>query len=177
MLRMGPTEKAWVGGVLSCFGVLTHTHHAMPVIRLQLKSMKHQDMIGHISRLTGVPLKHKKTGDEVNFIGQTFDMLYDLVSEYITPQRNLEVTVLRGEIERIRREYQDQKKYETERAEAPHSTPDSIRHRAEALYHNQDEAVQVVEGFVQAEMATAYDLEQARIARERAEAQMKKGMR
>lgn len=177
MLRMSPSDRAWCGGVLSCFGVLTHTHHAMPVIRLQLKSSKHAGMIEQIGRLTGLMVKYKKAGAEVNMIGTTFNMFYDLVSEFVTAERNQEVEVLRGEIEHLRQEYQDRKKYEAERAAAPTSTPDSIRHRAEALYRNQDEAVQVVDGFVQAEMATAYDLEQARIARERAEQQMKKGMR
>lgn len=172
---MSDSECAWVAGVLSCFGVLTHTHHVMPVRRLQIKSLKHAGMVRKLAKLTGVPIKVKKTGTEINFYGEELDLLLAMVFRDMTPERVEEFSLMAGVVDKIRLDYQDKKKYEAERAAAPHSTPDSIRHRAEALYHNQDEAVQVVEGFVQAEMATQYDLEQARIAREKAEAQMTQG--
>jgi hypothetical protein len=175
MMKLQLADKAWLGGVVSCFGVLTHTHHVMPVPRLQLRSSKHPGMIAKVARLTGMALTHKKVGDEVNFTGEAFTMFYNVIFPFLTDERLDEFGVLIREVEHIRKEYQDLKKYEAERAAEPHSTPDSIRHREEALYHNQDPAIQVVEGFVDAEMATSYDLEQARIQREKAQQQMTAG--
>lgn len=175
MMKLQLADKAWLGGVISCFGVITHTHHVMPVLRLQLKSSKHKGMIAKVARLTGMELKHKASGDEVNFIGEAFDMFYTQIYPFVTDDRIDEFRIVILEVADIRKRYQDQKAYEAERAAEPHSTPTSVRHREEALYHNQDPAVQVVDGFVEAEMATSYDLEQARVARERAAQQMTKG--
>lgn len=175
MLKMSPTEKAWCAGVLSCFGVLTLTHHAHPCVRLQIKTRKHHEMLKELGRLTGVQVKHKPSGDEIDMTGETVALFWSLIDRYVTHDRIDEYVRLFNEAQKRSMAYDDQKAYEAERAAEPHSTPDSVRHRDEALYHNQDPAVQVVDGFVDAEMAVSYDLEQARVAREKAEAQMTKG--
>jgi hypothetical protein len=175
MLKMSIAEKAWCAGVLSCFGVLTLTHHAHPCVRLQMKSSKHKGMIKQLGRLTGVPVKHKSTGDEVDMTGETLAMFWSLIDRFVTHDRIDEYVRLFEEAMKRSQAYDDKKAYEAERASTPNSSPETLRHRAEALYHNQDSAVQVVEGFVEAEMATTYDLEQARIAREKAQAEMTKG--
>ena len=175
MLKMVPTQRAWLGGVLSCFGQFDMSRTINPRMELQIRSIKHPEMVSMVAQMLGITLRKKKSGHEVIVAGDELEMLWPLITEYVTSARNVEYEAVKAEVARRRAAYADKLAYQAERAAAPRSTPDTLRRRDEALYHNQDPAVQVVDGFVEAEMAVQYDLDQARIAREKATAEMTKG--
>lgn len=175
MLKMVPTERAWVAGVLSCFGQFDLSNTVNPRLELSIRSRKHHEMVTRMGRMLGIKVRKKGPDLEIVISGEELDMFWPLIEGHVTQARHVEYVAIRAERDRRRAEYQDKLEYQAERAAAPRSTPDVLRRRDEALYHNQDPAVQVVDGFVEAEMAVQYDLDQAQRARERAESQMTSG--
>ena len=126
--------------------------------------------------ILGKKVVTKKNGIEVVISHTELDNFWAQVSVHVTPERKLEFKSLRDEVTKRRAAYEAKLEYQAERASAQPSPRETLRRRDEALYHNQDPAVQVVDGFVEAEMATTYDLEQARMRRERAQAALTHGM-
>lgn len=172
--RYASTEDwVWAAGVLSCFGTFVISQHAKPVLELHIKSKRHPDMVKRMAKLAKKTVVHKPSGDQIVISHLDLDIFWAMIFKDVTPARDAEFTSMRNEVDRQRKEYEDKQAYKAERARAKPSPRDSLRRRDEALYHNQDPAVQVVDGFVEAEMATAYDLEQARMRRERAERELR----
>ena len=171
MQHLTDEQNGWLAGVVSCFGIFSLKTQGWPYITLLIKSARHPGMVKKFAKLSGHPVQHKPRGDEVRIHGQHLDIFWALIFRNVTPERDAEYTSLRNEQVRIQKQIradaEEKKLYEAERANAPRSTPDQIRRREEALYHNQDPAVQIVDGFVEAEMAQSYDLDQARQQRER----------
>ena len=146
-------------------------------MELHIKSKRHPGMVKKMGQIARKKVKHKPTGDELVITNLDLDIFWSLIFLDVTPERVAEYESVQREVDRRRKEYEAKKEYEAQRASDSLSPRDTLRHRDEALYHNQDPAVQVVEGFVEAEMATTYDLEQARMRRERAEHEMTAGMK
>jgi hypothetical protein len=169
MLKTSPAQRGWIAGVISCFGILGLTDTVHPDISLLIKSVKHPEMVKKMSQLTGVKLKKKKSGHEVEIVGPELYMLWPLISMDITYARQLEYNSLTDEVAKRSAAYDAKIAYQKERASDPLSTHDQLRRRAEALYKNDDPAVQVIDqGFIEADMAVEYDLDRARHERERA---------
>lgn len=169
-------DLIWAAGVVSCFGIFLISRHAKPVMMLQIKSKRHPGMVKRMARIARKKVVHKKSGDEIVISHLDLDIFWALIFKNVTPERELEYSSMRKEVMKQRAAYDAKIEYQKERAAAQPSSRESLRKRDEALYHNQDSAVQVVDGFIEAEMATSYDLEQARIRREKAQAAMTHGM-
>lgn len=167
MAQRDPRDLDWAAGVISCFGIFLISKHAKPVMMLVVKSKRHPDMVDRLAKIARKKVNKKPGGHEFIISHYDLDIFWALIFKQVTPARVAEYESVRGEVERRRKEYEEKLAYRAERAAAQPSPREVIRHRDEALYHNQDPAVIVVDGFVEAEMATAYDLEQAQLARQR----------
>ena len=168
MLRMSEADRAWVGGLISVFGTFRLSKHNHPEVELLVKSVKHPGAIAVLSMKIGIKVKHKKSGDEVPINGEELALLWTIISNYTTNARDIEYNAMREAARKLGEEYDKKIAYQKERASDPRSTHDQIRRHAEAVYKNDDPAVQVLEeGFLTSDMAVAYDLDRARIEREK----------
>lgn len=165
-----PIDIGWLAGVVSAFGNFSITGIENPHLTLNIASRRMPHMVYKFAGLVNAPVNVRpKQGHIVKVNHYTLKQLWSIINQHVTIDRVAEYDSLVAECKRRRQEWLDKQEYQAERAAAPRSTPDQLRRRSEALYHNQDAAIQIVDGFVQADMATAYDLEQAQRRRERGE--------
>lgn len=143
------TDAAWVAGILSVMGELKIPHRGKPRVQLLLGSTKHPDAIETVATYFKAPLVLMAGRLTLRLSGQELDKALDKVWPYLSEDRKAEYNDLVELQQKRMNAYGVEKKQKAiDRAYwEGRSTPtdEERRARAEAAYHNQDPAVEVIE--------------------------------
>jgi hypothetical protein len=161
------TDAAWVAGIMSVMGEFKIPHRGKPRVQLLLGSTKHPEPIEMVAAYFKTPLVLMSGRLTLRLSGEQLDKALDRVWPYLSEARKAEYNGLVAIQQQQMNAYAADKKQKQldQKFWEGRSTPsdEERRARAEASYHNQDPAVEVIEDELE---PTEAEVELAKVRRQ-----------